>query len=62
MTVEFEGGPCPRILEAETVTFSDVSSDEEQTEVGILTIYSQEPFTHEEFRGKFTVPCEYEML
>ena len=36
MTVEFEGGPCPRILDAERVTFNDVvSGDEEQT--GVVT-------------------------
>lgn len=33
MIVELEGGPCPRILEAERVTFNNASGDEEQTGV-----------------------------
>ena len=61
MVIGFEGGPCPRMLEAERMTFN-IPCDNEQSVVGTSTTYSQEPITQDEFRKKFLVVCEYTML
>lgn len=62
MVTASEGGPCPRMLEAERV-MSNTPGDDEQAVLGILIMYSQEPsFTHDKFRENFSVVCEYEML